>query len=207
MSSIADERRQLRRTLLKQRDLLPAGEHQRLTGALHASLLQLPAVREASNIFVFVGYRSEPDTLPLIRRWLGEGKQVSVPRTVPGSHLVAHALTDPDRELAPGYCSILEPLPERTPVVAGHLLDVVIVPGSVFDRFGGRLGYGGGYYDRFLASAAPQALRVGICFELQLVERVPVLPHDQPLDILVTERRAMITGARARPSTFPTESP
>lgn len=67
-------------------------------------------------------------------------------------------------------------------------IDVVIIPGSVFDRQGGRLGYGGGYYDRFLAQAAPQALRVALAYELQLVDAIKLQPHDQLMDWLVTEK-------------------
>ena len=68
-------------------------------------------------------------------------------------------------------------------------IDTVLIPGSVFDPSGGRLGYGGGFYDRFLTEAAPRAIRLGVAFELQLVDQVPMEPHDQYMDILVTEQQ------------------
>jgi 5-formyltetrahydrofolate cyclo-ligase len=65
------------------------------------------------------------------------------------------------------------------------------MPGSVFDLRGGRLGYGGGFYDRFLQTAAPQALRIGLAYDLQVVAAVPLQRHDQQLDYLVTETRTI----------------
>ncbi len=179
----------LRRRILRLRDQIPADERAAKSAAIAATLERLPAVASAGVIFAFVAYRSEPATLPLIRRWLRQGKTVAVPRTIPGSHIEPRLLTNPDAQLEPGFCSIPEPVIEKTTGIDPARIDTVIVPGSVFDPAGGRLGYGGGYYDKFLADQAPDALRIGIAFELQVVERVPLLPHDQRLDFLVTERR------------------
>lgn len=114
-----------------------------------------------------------------------------VPRTLPGEGLDAYKINDLDLDLAPGFCSIPEPVLERVVLFEPSKIDVVILPGSVFDLNGGRLGYGGGYYDRFLANGAPQALRIGLAYEMQLVDEVPVMAHDQPLDYLVTEKRVI----------------
>ena len=74
-------------------------------------------------------------------------------------------------------------------------LAVALVPGRAFDALGGRLGRGGGYYDRF-AGACPQALRVGVAHQLQVVASVPMEAHDAPMDVLVTDRQVTV---RARP--------
>ena len=76
------------------------------------------------------------------------------------------------------------------------MIDVVIVPGSAFDREGGRMGYGGGFYDAFLRRLRPEARRIGIGFEAQLVEHVPCEEHDLCVDLLVTEERVLETGCR-----------
>ena len=139
-----------------------------------------------------MNFRSEVETLSLIQQCLSEGKKVSVPLTVPeNSRLIPYNISDPATELRPGYCGIPEPDPMRLQTVSPGEIDVVIVPGSVFDEKGGRLGYGGGYYDRFLSNDAPQALRVGLAFELQVVPEVPTLLHDQQLHYLVTEKRVV----------------
>ena len=90
--------------------------------------------------------------------------------------------------LAPGFQGIPEPVFHPDRVFAPEALDVVVLPGLLFDRNGNRLGYGGGYYDRFLATQAPQALRVGLAFARQLADApIPAEPHDMRLDMLVTE--------------------
>ncbi|MDH3454535.1 MAG: 5-formyltetrahydrofolate cyclo-ligase, partial [Desulfuromonadales bacterium] len=126
----------------------------------------------------------------LIHQCLAKNKEVNVPLTMTREkRLDPYLLTNPEQQLIPGYCGIPEPDPGKTLIFNASRIDVVILPGSVFDNKGGRLGYGGGYYDRFLSDQAPQALRIGIAYEMQLVESVPLLPHDQRLNYLVTEER------------------
>ena len=191
---LAEERGALRKEILAARDRLPAGERAAKSRAIADRLRALPAFAEARKIFFYVNFRSEVETLPLLRECLARGKEVSVPLTLAAEHrLRAHALADPDRDLVPGYCRIPEPA-RGLPVVDPASLDLVLVPGSVFDDQGGRLGYGGGYYDRFLSGEAPQALRIGLAFDLQVVARVPLAPHDQRLHALVTETRTIQMG-------------
>lgn len=184
---MADERTTLRTQILAARDTLPAEERRRKSRAITEHLLALPEFAGARTVLAYVSFRSEVETLPLIAHCLKKGMAVSVPLTLPAEHrLLSHAVTDLSRDLAPGYCGILEPLP-TLPLVDPAAIEVVIVPGSVFDARGGRLGYGGGYYDRFLQGAAPQALRIGLAFALQVVKAVPLKSHDQRLDYLITE--------------------
>mgnify|MGYP003590435843 FL=1 len=107
--------------------------------------------------------------------------------------MAAVRITNPNQDLIPGYKGIPEPDPQLAHArsLPANSLEVVIIPGAVFDRRGYRLGYGGGYYDRFLALEAPQALRIGLAFDLQLVEHLPNEIHDIPMDILVTERQSL----------------
>lgn len=182
-------RQQQRRQVLARRDALAPAERSRKSKQVLDRLWQLAEMTSTATLFVYVNFRSEVETLPLIRHSLARGIRVAVPLTdVKGGRLIPYAITDPDRDLQPGYCSIPEPVAGLA-AVDPATIDTVILPGSVFDKQGGRLGYGGGYYDRFLCNEAPQALRIGIAFELQLVEHVEVLPHDERLHILVTEDR------------------
>ena len=131
----------------------------------------------------------------LLQRCLAEGKSVSVPLTVPQqSELLAVAITNPAADLSPGYKGIPEPIPSLADLqrVTPQSIDIAIIPGAVFDRSGYRLGYGGGYYDRFLVKKAPQAYRIGLAFSLQLVNRIPALSHDAPLDMLITEKEVFV---------------
>lgn len=187
-----EQRRILRRKVLAARDELPPEQRREKSAAIGAALLGLEPLRRAETLLVYVNFRSEVETLGLIEELLEAGKLVVAPRTrVAGKRLELFLLGNPELDLRPGYQGIPEPDPARCPLVAAGDIEAVIVPGSVFDRHGGRLGYGGGYYDRFLAADAPRALRIGIAFDLQVVERLPLLPHDQPLHWLVTESMAL----------------
>lgn len=187
----------LRQEMLARRDQLPAQERQEKSRALAARLGGLPCYVKAETILFFVSFRSEIDTFLLIRQALAHGVRVAVPLIVAkDKELKIFAITNLDGDLVPGYKGILEPDPLRCPELDPATLDLVIVPGSVFDRLGGRMGYGGGYYDRFLANRSPQAVRVGICFDLQLVDKVPMAGHDQYLDYVVTESQIAVTGRR-----------
>jgi len=87
--------------------------------------------------------------------------------------------------VAPGYFGILEPTKGST--VDPCLIDIVLLPGVAFDQECYRLGYGGGFYDRFLPRLSPNAIKIGIAFGMQMVDRVPRDPHDIPLDGVCTE--------------------
>ncbi len=187
-----NDRQKLRKSILAQRDLLTESERREKSVKIVERLWQLEEVENAGSIFVYVNFRSEVETEELIRQCLARGKVVTVPYTdVKAKALLPIRIMNPDKDLSPGYCSIPEPDPEDAAKVSAETIDIVIIPGSVFDTNGGRLGYGGGYYDRFLVNDAPQAKRIGLAFEVQVVEKVPVLPHDQFLDILITEKKTV----------------
>ncbi|MDD3617764.1 MAG: 5-formyltetrahydrofolate cyclo-ligase [Desulfobulbaceae bacterium] len=193
----ASDRTKLRRAVLEERNLLSPGELQRRSTLITAGLLGMQELDRAATVLVYMHFRSEVRTLELIRLLLARGKTVSIPCVVPGvSRLLAVRITDPVNQVRPGYSGIPEPLPELLShgICDPADLEVVIVPGSVFDRRGGRLGYGGGFYDRFLTVDAPGALRISPAYELQLVARVPMEPHDQFMDFVVTERRIYACG-------------
>jgi 5-formyltetrahydrofolate cyclo-ligase len=162
-----------------------------------ALLTAHPVVTGADHLFIYVDFRSEVETMDLIRQLIAAGKTISVPVTLlEESRLQAVRLTNPDTQLMPGCYDIPEPTPDQIAraTVDPATIDTVLIPGSVFDTGGGRLGYGGGFYDRFLTESAARATRVGFAFELQLVEQVPMEPHDQYMDVLITEQQIYDCG-------------
>lgn len=188
----------LRKTTLVARDGLPLQERRTRSWAIAQKILLLEEVETRETLLLYVDFRSEVETRFLIRELLRRGKRVVVPVTlVKEKRLLPVAIRDLEKDLVPGYCSIPEPRLEirKSQMVAGSEIGTIILPGSVFDERGGRLGYGGGYYDRFMAHEAPQARRVGLAFELQVVDRLSLLPHDELLDLVVTEKR-IIQGVR-----------
>jgi len=192
MEGIDEIRQHLRRKILAQRDRMGAQARQAKSLAVWKRLVELPCVGTARMICAFVSYRSEVETAPFLDWVLTSGKILILPRTDPDKkRLHLFRVKDLELSLRPGYCGILEPDPERSEADEGDQIDVVVVPGAVFDRTGGRLGYGGGFYDRLLAGPAARAQRLGVGFAEQVVEGVPLLPHDQRLDWLVTDRETI----------------
>ena len=188
----------LRTATLSRRDRLTDRQRHEKSERITATLLSSDAVLSSNSIFVYVNFRSEVETVSFIRRLLSMGKQVSVPLTrVAEKRLDIVVIEDPDRDLAPGYCSIPEPTREvaEARTISAEALDLILLPGSVFDERGGRFGYGGGYYDRLLAGI-PGAIRYGLAYELQVVEKLDLQPHDQILDAIVTEERLIIPPDR-----------
>jgi len=187
-----DNRFKLRKERLALRDQLDPALRAEKSRRICRRIYAHPAVSDAAHLFVYINFRSEVETINQLRQLIEEGKIVSVPLTLLNeSRLLAVQLTDPETQLVPGCYGIPEPTAEqvKAAVVDPSTIDTVLIPGSVFDAAGGRLGYGGGFYDRFLVESAPQAVRAAVAFELQLVDRVPMESHDQYMDLLVTEKQ------------------
>jgi len=190
-------RERLRREVLAARDNLSRQELEEKSREIKARLWQIEQFATCRTVMFYASFRSEVQTASAIASCLAGGVRVVLPLSVPGSRqLLPYQVEDLDHDLQPGYCGIPEPDPARTRLVSPSQIEAVVVPGAVFDFRGGRLGYGGGYYDRFLALEAPGAMRIGLAFELQLAPaNLPLAPHDQFIHCLVTEERTIFFPA------------
>ena len=186
------DRQDLRKRVLGERDALSGKtRHEKSISVMH-NFWSLPGMQRWSTLFMYVNFRSEVETLELIQRCINRGIRVAVPLVDAAAvRMIPLLIKDPEQDLVPGYYDIPEPDPKKSLPLGPDEIDAAVIPGSVFDTHGGRLGYGGGYYDRFLLNDAPQAKRIGLAFELQVVDKVPLEPHDQSLDILITEKRVV----------------
>ena len=153
---------------------------------IRGRVLALPEITAARSIFTYVSFAGEADTRGLIADFLAARKTVLVPRIVGDGILEAHRIDRLD-DLAPGKFGILAP---RDPRPFEGCPDVTLCPGVAFDPRGGRLGRGKGYYDRFLAGRTG-TFAAGLTFERQVVDAVPVGPHDRPVDAVITEDRTI----------------
>lgn len=188
-------KRALRKQIFALRDSLSAAEIAALSRAVAGQLGKLPFYRQARTIMYFLSFRSEVDTREMVEESLARGNRVLIPKALPGERkLIPSELLDCEKDLAPGAYGIPEPRPEALRPVDPRQIDLLIVPGVAFDLQGNRLGYGGGYYDRFFDRLRPGVPLVALAFELQLVERVPVEPWDRRMDWLVTEKRTIHTA-------------
>lgn len=174
----------IRRLALLARSRVPAGERPEAGRLVAERVLALPEIAGAGSVLAFASFGAEIPTDDLLRGLLLAGKRVLLPYVEEAGTLRAAEITSID-DLAPGYRGIREPA-RREPVSE---VDAAVVPGVAFDEHGGRLGYGGGFFDRYLETLAPSVPVVGICFDAQIVKQVPREDHDRPVHVIVTERR------------------
>lgn len=149
----------------------------------------------ASTVMWYIGCKSEVRTLPAIRRELGSRKRIVIPYCTQderGQRKLGLWHLKDFSELAPGTWNIPEPPKSRWGEAGTEVppceLDLIIVPGVAFDRSGGRLGHGAGYYDRLLAQVRKETVLYGVCFESQLFDRIEMEAHDIPMDFVITEK-------------------
>lgn len=188
----------IRKEKLGLRDALTADEQKHKSDIIINKILDFNEIKSAKNIFIYVHFRSEVRTTELIDNLMKINKRISVPITrVEEKRMDAVHIKDISKDLVPGYCDIPEPHPDilHENITEPQNIDVVIIPGSVFDIRGGRMGYGGGYYDRFL-ERIPYATRIGLAYEVQIVNEIPLQPHDELLDYTVTEERIIEVPSR-----------
>lgn len=160
-----------------------------LSQLIVSAVTQLPVYQEAACVMWYIDVRSEVRTRHALPLAIDSGKRIVVPFCLDGE-LELFRLESMD-ELAEGMYEILEPREELRDLVSKRVrsndLDVVLVPGVAFDRHGGRVGHGKGYYDKLLGNVRSDTRLIGLAFECQMVDAVPVQAHDIRMDMVVTE--------------------
>ena len=174
-------KKEIRQKLLAMRSACPKEERTRQSADIARQVLAHPAYHSCGTLFSYVPFRQEVDTWPVMRTALAEGKTVAVPK-VEGREMTFYRITG-EADLAPGSFGILEPK-ESCPAIWPAAGDVMLLPGAAFDREGHRIGYGGGYYDRYLEQY-PVPVKLGICFAFQLVDAIPAETFDQAADVVI----------------------
>ena len=145
--------------------------------------------KQFNNIMIFVSFRNEINTHPLIKKWLKDkDKNIFVPYIDNNlDKMKISKIKDFHQDLSPGVFDILEPIEELQKDDSANYLDLIVVPGLIFSKQGYRIGYGGGYYDMFLNETEPEVKKVGIVFSRFIVNELPVDDHDLPVDLIITE--------------------
>lgn len=186
------DKQELRTALRTRRRALTDDERGRRSAQAAQHLLGLAELQRARTVALYAALSDEADPAPARPPLEERGTRIALPRVHADGHL---ELVDAAAVATPGFRGILEP---EGPPLSPDEIDVVVVPGLAFDRDGGRLGQGGGHYDRLLALLDDDITIVGFGFTFQVIEHVPVLDHDHPVDLVVTDagvhRRDRRTG-------------
>jgi 5-formyltetrahydrofolate cyclo-ligase len=178
-------KRELRRILRSARDTVPPELAEAAATAAAAHLLALPDLAGARTAALYAPVRRELPSAPAARLLRASGIALAYPRAHVGTQRLSFHLVADERELVAGAFGIPEPAPDL-PALPIDAIDLFVVPGLGFDRTGARLGWGHGYYDRTLADA-PSRVRIGYCYQHQIVDHVPRGPFDLLMHHLVTE--------------------
>lgn len=188
------EKNKIRKQVLEARSALGQAAVIEKSHQVIDRLLDLNIYQGARTIMVYLDFRNEVKTDSLIKHALGAGKRVVVPVANPVDRsMTPSRLVNYPTDLSSGSYGILEPAPDRVRPVDPREIDLVIVPGAVFDHKGNRMGYGGGYYDRFLPRLKKGAVTIALAYELQVKQDFSNLmgQYDQPVQYVVTEKRVM----------------
>ena len=177
---ILTDKRQIRRNVRAEIAKLSTDEKSTLSAQICSTLLHSQEVGDASVVALFISLTDEPETVEIIAE-LAKTKRVVVPR-IEGEEMNFYEIAE---GLAEGVFGILEPL-STTPVEPSEI-DVMVVPGVAFTQSGERLGRGKGFYDKYLSRKGFRAHTIGICYPCQVVEHLPVEPHDKVMDEVIWE--------------------
>ncbi len=184
------KKNELRKQIITERDQLTDEEIAAKSATIAEKLFQLPAFERAEAIMYFVSFGSEVDTRPMVEETIRRGKIALAPKAVPQSReLIPSRILDWESDLMPGYYNIPEPRAGALRPYDPEQIDLLIVPGVAFDLKGNRLGYGGGYYDRFFSLLKPGTTLVALVFDLQIVPTVPIEEWDRRVDCIITDQR------------------
>jgi 5-formyltetrahydrofolate cyclo-ligase len=179
---IAAKKQQLRENLLQQRQQLSSKKVAEASNNICKGLTQLAQQQGPNIIHAYLPIRNEVNIIPFLKEQLQQGVRVVVPKVI-GKRQLEHVELLPNFETETGLHKTLQP---KSAAVYKGLYDWILVPGVGYDRYGMRLGYGGGYYDTFLADNGA-ATRIAPAYNLQLVKKIPTSQHDQPVHQIVTE--------------------
>lgn len=172
---------ELRRQIRDQKRAMTPAQIESASRQLGEKFAACPQYQAARTIYGYMPYNQEVRTVPMLERAMGEGKQVAVPK-VYGDTMRFILVTDLTRMEKSSY-GIPEPIDDGP--VADDPTALVLMPGMAFTSQGDRMGYGGGYYDKFLA-AEPAHPTVALCYDFQLVQSLPTEAYDIPVDLVLT---------------------
>lgn len=186
------EKQEIRKKVLQMRKELSEDYRIWADDKIYKRLTSLESYQQAKLLFSYVSYKSEADTKKILQKALNEGKTVAVPKVMDGNGIMEFYEIQSLQELKKGYQGIEEPdIENKKPVIPEKMQEaaLMIMPGAAFDGKCNRIGYGGGFYDRYLNKHSKIIKTIAICYEKQLVNNIPAEELDVKPDMIITEQR------------------
>ncbi len=187
------DKAELRKEVLQKRDSIEPFIKKIKDRAVMARLKGLNEFKSAKSLLLYASFRSEVDTHELIKECLGAQKRVLLPRVNASlKRLEIREIKSID-DIEKGYWGIPEPK-TLAPLRDLNEVDLIIVPGVVFDKKGGRIGYGAGYYDKLLKGLNRAIPVIALAYDEQIVEEIPLEAHDRRVDMIITDMEVIYCG-------------
>lgn len=179
------DKKELRQNIRYSLNKMTIEQYEEKSDIIRNRLVNEPYIIEGTTIALTISNYPEVDTSKLIESLWKLGKKVVVPKCRPKTRAMDFYAIENFEQLEIVYMDLKEPIPEKTELIPSNLIDVIVVPGIVYDQTGYRIGYGGGYYDRYLQNYA--GTLVSLAFDVQIIDSVPKEPHDIPVHFIITE--------------------
>ena len=179
------DKKLLRNSVLNIRDSLDSYVKESLDYEIYNKLINSDLYINAKNIFIYLSFGSEVETKSIINKSLDDGKKVYIPKIYKKDKSMKAIRLKSFNELEENSMGILEPINDSD-FIDKEDIDLILVPGVVFDLLGNRVGYGGGYYDRYLQEIKQIENKVALAYDIQIVDKLQAEIHDIKIDYLIT---------------------
>lgn len=179
-------KKEIRKVIKEQKRMMTTSEIERKSMKIAEHLYQTEQFKQAASVFVYVNYNQEVMTIPIIRKCFSEGKNVFVPK-VHNNIILFHQIMNIEKDLKPGAYGILEPV---TTLVDQSHDGLLLMPGLAFDKTHHRIGYGGGFYDKYL-SQDNQHYKMALAYDFQILDAIETEECDIRVDQILTEQRML----------------
>ncbi|MBC6974474.1 5-formyltetrahydrofolate cyclo-ligase [Bacillus sp. Xin] len=185
-----EEKVRLRKKIVEQMNALSKEQHKTLSEQIVFSLYEQKEWRDAQTIGITLSMEHEVNTYVIIKQAWREGKKVVVPKCNRETRTMTFRQITNFDQLETVYMSLREPIPALTVEIEANEIDLLFVPGVAYTRRGERIGYGGGYYDRYLLQYEGKTL--SLAFGFQIVNYIPTEPFDQNVQKIITEKETIV---------------
>ena len=182
----------LRKEMLQLRKNMKTRDVCSFSNKIISAIMELPEFTNGKNIMLYLSFNKEVNTYPLARWCLDNGKTVIAPYCIQSKReIVPYKITNLIGDLTKSAFGVMEPKQDILEKVNIEDIDLIIVPGVVFDENCNRIGFGAGYYDRFLPKKLKNTPAIGIAYDYQIIDKVPTDEYDAPLDYIITQERTI----------------
>jgi 5-formyltetrahydrofolate cyclo-ligase len=183
----------LRKGMLHQRKNMKTDNITTFSKKIIGTLMNTPEFINSKNIMLYLSFKNEVNTYPLVTWCLDNDKIVIAPYCIESERkIVPFEINNLTNDLTKSTFGVMEPKHDILKKANTQDIDLIIVPGVVFDIHCNRIGFGAGYYDRFLPKKSKNTITIGIAYDYQVIDNIPTNEYDVPLDFIITEKRIIL---------------